>query len=141
MNLFITVAGTTAASLMALGAIFGALNSMYTAVAARSREVATLRALGFGRWAVFVSVLIESALLGVAGGAIGAAIAWLAFNGYQASTLNFAGSFTQVSFAFAVTPGLFLTGILWSVTLGVLGGALPALRAARMPIVTGLREL
>ena len=141
MNVLITVAGTTIAGLMALGAIFGALNSMYTAVAARSREIATLRALGFGRWAVFVSVLIESALLGVAGGVLGAAVAWLAFNGYEASTLNFAGSFTQVSFAFAVTPGLFLTGILWALALGLLGGALPALRAARMPIVAGLREL
>ena len=141
MNVMITYAGRTIAGLMALGAIFGALNSMYTAVASRSREIATLRALGFGRWAVFISVLIESSLLGVAGGVLGAAVAWVAFNGYEASTLNFAGSFTQVSFAFAVTPALFATGIVWSLVLGVLGGALPALRAARMPIVSGLREL
>ncbi len=141
MNIFITIAGTTVASLMALGAIFGALNSMYTAVASRSREIATLRALGFGRWAVFVSVLVESALLGVAGGLLGVALAWLAFNGYEASTLNFAGSFTQVSFAFAVTPELFAQGIRWALVLGLLGGALPAWHAARQPITTGLRDL
>lgn len=140
LSTFITVAGSVLAILMGIGAVFGAVNTMYTAVSARAGEIATLRALGFGRLPVIVSVLVEGMILGALGGILGGAAAWLFFNGYQASTLNFA-SFSVVSFAFAVTPGLLASGIKNALLLGLLGGILPALRAARMPIARALREL
>lgn len=140
MTTFITVAGTFIAVLMGIGAVFGAVNTMYTAVAARSREIATLRSLGFGRTAVLASVLVEGIVLGVIGGVIGAAIAYAAFNGYQASTLNFQ-SFSQVAFQFAVTPDLLVAGIVGALVMGLVGGILPGIRAARMPIAKALREL
>lgn len=136
---FITTIGVFIAGLMALGALFGALNTMYGAVAARTREIATLRALGFGALPVMVSVLAESIALALFGGIGGALIAYLAFNGYQASTLNWA-SFSQVTFRFAVTPALLTQAILFACALGVLGGLLPAFRAARLPIAQALRE-
>jgi putative ABC transport system permease protein len=132
--------GVLIAALMGVGAVFGALNTMYSAVAARAREIATLRALGFGGGPVVASVLVESLLLSLAGGALGAAAAWLAFDGFRASTLNWQ-SFSQVAFAFDVTPGLLAGGILLASLLGLLGGLAPALRAARLPVVTALREL
>ena len=140
MTTFITVAGTFIAVLMGIGAVFGAVNTMYTAVAARSREIATLRALGFGRTAVLVSVLVEGIVLGMVGGIIGGAIAYAAFNGYQASTLNFQ-SFSQVAFQFAVTPDLLVAGAIGALVMGLVGGILPGFRAARMPIAKALREL
>jgi putative ABC transport system permease protein len=124
---------------MALGAVFGALNTMYSAVAARSREIATLRALGFGVSAIMISVLVESIVLALAGGALGALIAYLIFDGYTAATINFQ-TFTQVAFKFAVTPSLLVQAILWAAALGLIGGLFPAIRAARLPIATGLRE-
>lgn len=136
---FITTIGVFIASLMALGALFGALNTMYGAVAARTREIATLRALGFSSGPVVVSVLAESITLALVGGVFGATVAYLAFNGYQASTLNWA-SFSQVTFRFAVTPALLTQAIFFAAVLGVLGGLLPAFRAARMPIAQALRE-
>lgn len=136
---FITTIGVFIAGLMALGALFGALNTMYGAVAARTREIATLRALGFGAMPVMVSVLAESVALALVGGVAGAGIAYLAFNGYQASTLNWA-SFSQVTFRFAVTPALLTQAVLFAIALGVLGGLLPAFRAARLPIAQALRE-
>jgi len=139
MGLFISVAGFAIALLMGLGAVFGAVNSMYAAVAARSLEIATLRALGFGRFAVLASVLIEAMLLGLLGGVLGGAVAWLMFNGYQASTLNFM-SFSQVAFEFAVTPALLVTGIVYALVLGFLAGLPPAFRAARLPIAAALRQ-
>jgi putative ABC transport system permease protein len=132
--------GAVIAVLMGLGAIFAAVNTMYSAVATRSREIATLRALGFGAFPVVVSVLVESALIGVAGGVLGMAIAYFAFNGLQASTLNFT-SFTQITFAFTVTPQLAVQGLVYALILGLLGGLFPSIRAARQPIVWGLREL
>lgn len=140
LSTFITVAGSVLAILMGIGAVFGAVNTMYTTVSARAGEIATLRALGFGRLPVIVSVLVEGMILGVLGGILGGAAAWLFFNGYQASTLNFT-SFSVVSFAFAVTPGLLASGIKNALLLGLLGGILPAVRAARMPIARALREL
>ncbi len=140
MSTFITVAGSFIAVLMGIGAVFGAINTMYTTVAARAGEIATLRALGFGRLPVLASVLVEGMLLGILGGVIGSAIAYAAFNGYQASTLNFQ-SFSQVAFAFAVTPGLLAMGVLGALVMGLLGGILPGVRAARMPIAKALREL
>ena len=125
--------------IMALGAIFAALNSMYAAVAARSREIATLRAIGFGGFPVVLSVMIESLVLALIGGALGAVIAYLLFNNFSVSTLG--QNFTQVVFAFKVTPALVVRGLIIAVVIGMIGGFLPALRAARMPVTTALREL
>jgi putative ABC transport system permease protein len=128
------------AGLMGLGAIFGAILTMYTAVSTRSREIATLRALGFNSTSVVVSVLIESMTLGAVGGVIGGVSAYFAFNGYQTSTMNFQ-TFSQVAFAFLVTPELLLTGLSYALVIGLIGGLFPAIRAARQPIPSALREL
>jgi putative ABC transport system permease protein len=136
----ITVLGYVIAGLMGVGAVFAALNTMYSAVAARTREIATLRALGFHGVAVVISVLAESILLAVIGGAIGAAVAYLGFNGYEAATMNWQ-SMSTLAFAFRVTPALLWQGLTWSLVLGLLGGLLPAIRAIRLPVVTALREL
>jgi len=132
--------GGIIAILMGVGAIFGAVNTMYTAVASRTREIATLRALGFGSVPVVVSVLAEAALLSLVGGLIGGAIAWAAFDGYQTATMNFQ-SFSQIAFAFAVTPKLLGMALVYALMMGLVGGLLPAIRAARLPVVTALREL
>jgi putative ABC transport system permease protein len=132
--------GYLIAFLMAIGAVFGALNTMYSSVSARTREIATLRALGFGRGAVVVSVMIESLAVAVVGGLIGALLAYATFNGLQTSTMNW-NSFSQVTFAFAVTPDLLAQGIIWAVAIGLIGGLFPALRGARLPIAAALREL
>lgn len=132
--------GTSIAVLMGLGAIFAALNTMYSAVSARTREIATLRALGFGSLPVTVSVLAEALLLGLIGGVVGAIISYFAFNGMQASTMNFA-TFSQITFAFTVTPQLLVQALIYALVLGLIGGLLPSLRAAKLPITTGLREL
>ncbi|HTH01919.1 MAG TPA: ABC transporter permease [Vicinamibacterales bacterium] len=132
--------GGIIAVLMGIGAVFGAVITMYTAVASRTREIATLRALGFGSIPVVVSVLAEAILLGIVGGVIGGAIAWLAFDGYQTATMNFQ-SFSQIAFSFAVTPQLLLTALVISLVMGTAGGLLPAIRAASLPVVTALREL
>lgn len=123
--------------IMALGAIFAALNTMYAAVAARSREIATLRAIGFGGFAVLVSVMIESLVLSFIGGALGALLAYVLFNGISVSTLG--ANFTQVVFAFKVTFGLVLSGLVIAVAIGFIGGLLPAIRAARMQVTDALR--
>jgi putative ABC transport system permease protein len=136
----IRILGVTVASIMAIGAVFGALNTMYAAVATRAREIATLRAIGFSAAPVIVSVLLETMLLAVAGGAIGAALAWVIFNHYTVSTLSLS-SFTQLVFAFRVTPTLLGTGLRWALAIGLIGGLFPALRAARQPVTEGLREL
>jgi putative ABC transport system permease protein len=136
---FIEIAGFFIAAMMALGALFGALNTMYTAVATRVREIATLRALGFGAAPVIVSVLTESMVVAILGGAIGAGAAYVAFDGFTASTLNWQ-SFSQVAFAFRVTPALLAQAIALSAFIGFLGGLFPALRAARVPIAAALRE-
>ena len=132
--------GTTIAVLMGIGAVFAALNTMYSAVSSRTREIATLRALGFGASPVVVSVLLEAVALGLLGGLVGGALVYVGLNGYQASTLNWA-SFSQITFAFTVTPALLVTGFAYSLILGLVGGLLPALRAARLPVTAGLREL
>jgi putative ABC transport system permease protein len=136
---FIEKIGVFIATLMALGALFGALNTMYSAVAARTREIATLRALGFGASPVIFSVVFESLALALAGGTAGALAAYLAFNGFEASTINWQ-TFSQIAFAFRVTPQLLVRAILWAIALGLLGGLFPAIRAARLPIATALRE-
>ncbi len=136
----IRTVGVAIAGLMGIGAVFGAINTMYNAVASRSREIATLRALGFGSVPVVVSVLAEAVALSFTGGVIGGLIAWAAFDGYQTSTMNFQ-SFSQVAFAFAVTPSLLAVALAYAVLMGFLGGLLPALRAARLPVVTALRQI
>jgi putative ABC transport system permease protein len=140
LNTLITTLGYLVAALMAIGAVFGALNTMYNSVAARTREIATLRALGFGRGPVIVSVMLEALALALAGGVLGGAVAYAAFNGFHAATVNWQ-SFSQVTFAFDVTRQLLAQGIFGAVVIGVLGGLLPALRAARLPIAAALREL
>ena len=132
--------GFSIAALMGLGAVFGAILTMYTAVATRSREIATLRALGFNSFSVVVSVLAESIALGAIGGLIGGLAAYAAFNGYQTSTMNFQ-TFSQVAFAFRVTPALLTMGLIYALLMGLVGGLLPAIRAARLPIPSALREL
>jgi putative ABC transport system permease protein len=136
----IRIIGTVIAALMGIAAVFGAVNTMYTAVASRTREIATLRALGFGNFPIVFSVLAESLVLALIGGAIGGGLAWAAFDGYQTSTMNFQ-SFSQVAFAFAVTPALLAKGLSYAVVMGLVGGAFPAIRAARLPVVIGLRQL
>jgi putative ABC transport system permease protein len=140
LNRIIRSIGFLIAGLMGIGAIFGAVNTMYNAVASRTREIATLRALGFGSIPVVASVLAEAVLLSLVGGLFGGLIAWAAFDGYQTSTMNFQ-SFSQVAFAFAVTPKLLGTALVYAVLMGLIGGLLPAIRAARLPVVTALREL
>lgn len=137
---FIRLVGYPLTILMSIGAIFGALNSMYSSISVRSKEIATLRALGFGPVPVLVSTVVESTLLALAGGLLGGALAFMVFNGFQVSTLNFA-SFSQVVFNFAVTPDLLLDGLRVAAIIGVVGGVFPAIRAARLPVAQALREL
>jgi len=125
--------------IMALGAVFAALNSMYAAVAARTKEIATLRAIGFGGLPVLISVMLEALLLALIGGLLGALIAYVLFNGLSVSTLG--ENFTQVVFDFKVTPELVERGLIIAVVIGMIGGLLPAIRAARQPVTTSLREL
>jgi putative ABC transport system permease protein len=140
MNNLIRGIGFAVAALMGIGAVFGAVLTMYTAVSTRSREIATLRALGFNGTSVVVSVLAEALSLGAIGGAIGGAAAYAAFNGYQTATMNFQ-TFSQVAFAFRVTPELLITGLVYALAMGLVGGLFPAVRAARLPISSALREL
>jgi putative ABC transport system permease protein len=140
MSRLIRTIGFGIAALMGIGAVFGAILTMYTAVATRAREIATLRALGFNTGSVLVSILVESLVLGAIGGIIGGTAAYLAFNGYQTSTMNFQ-TFSQVAFAFRVTPQLLAMGLFYALMMGLVGGLFPAIRAARLPIPVALREL
>ena len=139
LSTFIKVIGYPLAIIMALGAVFGAINTMYTSVATRTREIATLRALGFGAFPVAFSTLVESLVLAFVGGAIGAEVVYVLFNGYTVSTLNFS-SFSQVVFDFAVTPELLKQGVIFAAVIGFIGGLFPAIRAARLPVATALRD-
>ncbi len=138
--LFIKGIGYPLTFVMAIGAIFGALNSMYSSVSVRGKEIATLRALGFGPVPVLVSTLVESVILAAVGGVLGGLLAYIAFNGFQVSTLN-GPSFSQVVFNFAVTPELLAQGLQAALIIGVVGGFFPAIRAARLPVAQALREL
>ena len=124
--------------IMAVGAVFAALNTMYSAVVTRTVEIATLRALGFGSLPVVASVMAESMALATVGGLLGAAVAYFGFNGFTVSTLSDT-SFSQIAFDFAVTPKLLATGFVWALALGAVGGLFPALRAATLPITAALR--
>ncbi|RDS82958.1 ABC transporter permease [Dyella monticola] len=140
MSKVMRVMGITVGSIMAIGAIFGALNTMFAAVAARAREIATLRAIGFRGVPVVVAVMLETMMLALLGGVVGGLLAWLIFNGWTASTLA-AGTTGQLAFTFSVTPSLLWEGLKWALAIGFVGGLFPALRAARLPVTTALREL
>ena len=134
----IDVLGYSVAIFMAIGATFGALNCMYSAIASRQVEIATLRAIGFGGAPVVVSVLLEALVLALVGGVAGGCLAWLYCDGASLSTLNFS-TFSQVAFDFRVTRGLLARGLLWALAIGAVGGLLPAIRAARLPVTVALR--
>jgi len=136
----IRIIGIVVGSIMAIGAMFGALNTMFAAVQARAREIATLRAIGFAGLPVVVAVLLETMLLALAGGILGGALAWLLFNGYSASTMA-AGSVGKLSFELHVTAGVLWQGLKWALAIGFIGGLFPAVRAATMPVTAALREL
>ena len=140
LQTIIRTIGFIIAGLMGLGAIFGAVNTMYSAVASRTREIATLRALGFNSLPVVISVLVEAIVLSLIGGVIGGLAAYLAFDGYQTATMNWQ-SFSQVAFAFRVTPALLGQALMYATIMGLLGGLLPAWNAARTPVVTALSQL
>jgi putative ABC transport system permease protein len=133
----ITVVGNTVAVIMAIGAMFGALNSMYAAVDARTLEIATLRAIGFSALPVLLSIMLEAIALSLLGGLLGAALAWWFFNGHTVATLG--GAFAQIVFQVTVTTSLMVTGLVWACCIGVLGGLFPALRSARLPVAEALR--
>ena len=136
----IRIIGIIVGAIMAIGAMFGALNTMFAAVAARAREIATLRAIGFAGLPVVVAILLETMLLALAGGVIGGLAAWLLFNGYGASTMA-AGSVGKLSFELHVTAGVLWEGLKWALAIGLIGGIFPAVRAATMPVTAALREL
>ena len=140
MTKIIRAMGIAVGAIMAIGAMFGALNTMFAAVAARAREIATLRAIGFGGLPVVVAVMLETMLLALIGGLIGGLLAWLIFNGQGASTLA-AGTVGKLSFELKVTPELLWTGLKWAMAIGFIGGLFPAVRAARLPVTAALREL
>ena len=138
LGALIDVLGYSVAVFMAIGATFGALNCMYSAIASRQVEIATLRAIGFGGAPVVVSVMLEALLLALLGGAAGGGLAWLYCDGASLSTLNFS-TFSQVAFDFRVTHGLLARGLVWALVIGAAGGLLPAIRAARLPVTVALR--
>ncbi len=139
MTRLITVLGGLVAFVMAIGAVFGALNTMYSAVAERGREIATMRALGFSTSNVILSFLFEALLISFVGGLLGC-LAVLPLNGFTTSTMNFQ-TFSNIAFAFKITFDLLLLGVLFALVMGVLGGLFPAIRAARRPVAVALREL
>jgi len=139
MTTLITVLGGLVAAIMAIGAVFGALNTMYSAVAERGREIATMRALGFNAYSVVFSFLVEALLISFIGGVIGCLVV-LPLNGLTTSTMNFQ-TFSNLAFAFKITPELLVKGIIFALVMGVVGGLLPAVRAASLPVATALREL
>ena len=138
LTTFIQVLGSLVALVMALGAVFAALNTMYSAVAERSREIATIRALGFGEGSVVLSFVIEALLVALAGGIVGC-LAALPLNGLVTQTMNFQ-TFSHLSFAFRVTPGVMGLGIAFALAMGLVGGLPPAVRAARVPVAVALRD-
>jgi putative ABC transport system permease protein len=138
---FLSVIANVVGIVMAFGAIFGALNTMYTAVSTRAVEIATLRALGFGAVGVIVSVFVEALLLALIGALIGATLAWVAFNGNTVSTISGGYSLTQVTFNLKVGPDLLVIGIVWACAVGLLGALFPAIRAARTSVADALRQI
>jgi putative ABC transport system permease protein len=138
---FLSIVANVIGVVMAIGAIFGALNTMYSAVSSRVVEIATLRAIGFGSAGVVVSVLVESLTLAIVGALVGAAIAWFFFNGNTVSTISGGAGLSQVAFHLQIGFGLVAVGIAWACAVGILGGLFPALRAARLPVAAALRAI
>ena len=138
---FLTIIAHFVGGIMAMGAIFAALNTMYSAVSTRTVEIATLRAIGFGAGAVLVSVIVEALLLSLVGAFIGAALAWLFFNGNTVSTVSGGGGIAQIAFQLRIGPELVVVGIVWACVVGLIGGLLPAVRAARLPVASALRAV
>ncbi len=132
LTVLLNFVGYFVGAVMAVGAVFGAINTMYSAVDARAREIATLRAIGFGGLPVVVSVMSEALLLALPGALLGALVAWVLFNGNAAHIAS-------LTFPLAVTPGLVVLGIIWSLVIGLVGGLAPSIRAARLPVATALR--
>ena len=132
LTVILSFVGYFVGTVMAVGAVFGALNTMYAAVDSRSREIATLRAIGFGGFAVLISVMVEALVLALVGAGLGALVAWVLFNG---NTTHI----SSLTFPVAVTPGLVVLGIVWSLVIGLIGGFAPSIRAARLPVATALR--
>jgi putative ABC transport system permease protein len=137
MSTVIRIIGIVVGAIMAIGAVFGALNTMFATVATRAREIATLRAIGFRSLPVVVAVMLETMMLALLGGLIGGALAWLIFNGFTASTI--AGGVGQLTFSFDVSPKVLWDGLKWALAIGFVGGLFPAVRAARMPVTEALR--
>jgi putative ABC transport system permease protein len=135
----ISIIGMIVGVIMGIGAVFGALNTMFAAVATRAREIATLRAIGFRGPPVVMAVMLETMLLAALGGVLGGLIAWALFNGFSASTMT-QGTVGSLSFQLRVTPALLWTGLKWALAIGFIGGLFPAARAARLPVTTALRE-
>jgi putative ABC transport system permease protein len=140
LNTVLKFIGYVVGGMMAVGAIFCALNNMYAAVSARAREIATLRAVGFGAPAVVMSVLLEALLLALVGALMGSFMAWLLFDGHLTS-MAAGGGGTQLAFALSVTPGLVVLGIVWACFIGFIGGLFPAVRAARISVATALNSM
>lgn len=139
MTKVLRIIGITVGAIMAVGAVFGALNTMFAAVASRAREIATLRAIGFRGLPVVVAVMLETTLLALLGGLVGGAIAWGLFNGFEASTMG-ANAVGKLSFSLQVSPGLLWEGLKWALAIGFVGGLFPAVRAASLPVTSALRE-
>ncbi|GAC1703046.1 MAG: ABC transporter permease [Candidatus Acidiferrum sp.] len=139
LSRLITVLGTLVAAVMGIGAVFGALNTMYSAVAERSREIATMRAIGFGSGSVILSFIFEALLIAFVGGLVGC-LAVIPLNGFTTGAMNFQ-TFSHLAFAFKVTPGLLLFGVGFALMMGLIGGVPPAIRAARRPVALALRDL
>jgi putative ABC transport system permease protein len=139
VSTMIRILGFLVAVVMAVGAVFGALNTMYSAVAERSREIATMRAVGFGRATIVISFVVESLFIALAGGVLGCLVV-LPMNGFTTGTMNWQ-TFSHLAFAFRVTPELLAQGIVFALVMGLVGGVPPAVRAARRPIAVALREL
>jgi putative ABC transport system permease protein len=138
LNKLIAILSKVIGTIMAFGAVFGALNTMYATVSGRAREIATMRAIGFPGLPVVVAVMLETMLLALLGGVLGGVIAWVLFNGYSAATLG--QNFSQVVFQFKVTPELLWAGLKWALGIGLVGGMFPALRAARLSVIDALRS-
>lgn len=139
MTRLITILGGLVAAVMAIGAVFGALNTMYSAVAERGREIATMRAIGFSNWNVILSFLFEALLISFIAGILGCLVV-LPLNGMTTQTMNFS-TFSSIAFAFKITFNLLVMGVVFALAMGVLGGLLPAMRAALRPVAVSLREL
>jgi len=138
---FLAIVANLIGVVMAIGAIFGALNTMYSAVSARAVEIATLRAIGFGSAGVVMSVLVEALTLAIFGALCGAALAWFFFNGNTVSTISGGGGFSQVAFHLHIGLNLIAVGVAWACVVGLVGGLFPAIRAARLPVAAALRAL